>query len=119
MINQTDLILFGAKVATINNNKAKMAVDTISLGYNTYKMYDATMLKNTCIHTLRELDLRYKMYGDLTLEQWHLYNYCLSLKKQLTGEQWLRGIGIFVNTCFLSIELLSNNANNELPRYKK
>jgi len=58
-----------------------MAIDTISLGYNTCKMYNATMLKNACIDILRELDLRYKMYGYLTLEQWHLYNYCLSLKK--------------------------------------
>lgn len=119
MINQTDLILFGAKVATINNNKAKMAVDTISLGHNIYKMCDVTNLKNACIYKLRELDLRYKMYGYLTPEQWHLYHFCLNKKNELTTEQWLRGIGIFVNTCFLSIELLSNNANNELPRYKK
>lgn len=96
-----------------------MAVDTISLGYNTCKMYNATMLKNACIDILRELDLQYQMYGNLTPEQWHLYHFCLNKKNELTTEQWLRGIGIFVNTCFLSIELLSNNANNELPRYKK
>lgn len=120
-MNQTDLALSVAKIATINNKKAKMAVDTISLGYNTYKMYDATMLKNVCIHTLRELDLRYKMYGYLTLEQWHLYNYYQTLKNQLTGEQWLRGLGIFVDLCSLSAELANNNsnANNGLPGYRK
>ncbi|MBR4300971.1 MAG: hypothetical protein IKT84_03525 [Bacteroidales bacterium] len=120
-MNQTDLALSVAKIATINNNKAKMAVDTISLGYNTYKMYDATMLKNTCIHTLRELDLQYQMYGYLTLEQLHLYNFCLNKKNELTTEQWLRGFGIFVDLCSLSAELANNNsnANNELPGCQK
>lgn len=119
MVNKTDLVVLGAKIATINNNKAKMAVDTISLGYNTCKMYNATILKNACIDILRELDLRYKMYGYLTLEQWHLYNYCLSLKKQLTGEQWLRGIGIFVDLCSLSAELVNNNSKNGLSGHRK
>lgn len=121
MVNKTDLVVLGAKIATINNNKAKMAVDTISLGYNTCKMYNATMLKNACIYKLRELDLQYQMYGKLTPEQWHLYHFCLNKKNELTTEQWLRGFGIFVDLCSLSAGLANNNsnANNELPRYRK
>ena len=120
-MNQTDLALSVAKIATINNNKAKMAVDTISLGHNIYKMCDVTNLKNACIYKLRELDLQYQMYGYLTPEQWHLYHFCLNKKNELTTEQWLRGFGIFVDLCSLSAELANNNsnANNELPGCQK
>lgn len=119
MVNKTDLVVLGAKIGTINNNKAKMAVDTISLGHNIYKMCDATMLKNACIYKLRELDLQYKMYGYLRPEQWYLYHFCLNKKNELTTEQWLRGFGIFVDLCSLSAELANNNSNNELHRYRK
>ena len=121
MINKIDLMIFGGKIATINNEKAKIAVDAISLGRNVYCLCSTTKLKNACIYTLNELDLQYKMNGYLTLEEWHLYNFCWNKKNQLTTEQWLRGIGIFVDLCSLSAGLLNNNsnANNGLPGYRK
>ena len=123
MFSKTDLVIFGGKIATINNEKAKICVDGISLGNNVYRLCSATELKNACIYALKELNLQYKMNGYLTAEQWPLYHFCLNKKNELTAEQWIRGVGIFVDLCSLSAELFNNNNNNNvsnrLPRNRK
>ena len=76
MLNKTDLVIFGSKIATINNEKAKIAVDTISLGYNVYCLCDVTELKKILRNIMEDIDIRWRLYRNITIEEWYLYNDC-------------------------------------------